>query len=559
VFDFSQLHRRLAIIFLSLIIGIATTLGGSQPASSATTVLQSVQTQVLPNQHVRVLLQFSAPASIRQLTAGASTTVIFQVQGATAASTIQNIMPINLGPLTTINVSSFTGGLNIALALSGPVHPTFGSGGGNGVYIIDVPPATGGSSNGYRNPFQTQNQYQAPAPSTPGGPQITKLIRLHYADVSEVVGILTSNGEVAPTSVFNPQPSQFGSQPDNGTFGNGGGFQGPLNGGFNSGGFQGGGFQQPFGGYNNGNYANENGNAMGQRISDNIAIDRRLNAVILTGTPAEIAQAEQMIKLLDVPVQSVLLDTEVLEVTESGAKALGLDYNQTTTDPITRIFNSQAAILGALPAGVTPGSLAIQSNIFLLVSKGLARVLASPKILTEDGVPASILTGDSLPIRVTTPVGFNGATAVSSQVEYINVGVNLQILPHITTNGGVNADIYSVVSSVTGFTSSNDPQISTRQAQTRVNLLEGQTLVIGGLLQQRDIRNLQKIPILGDLPLVGALFRFYTETRQDTNLIITITPHIVPEPGSSAPVPASVPATGGASSARPAPTPTPYP
>jgi general secretion pathway protein D len=544
VFDFSQLHRRLAIIFLALSFGIATALGGSQPASSATTVLQSVQTQVLPNQHVRVLLQFSAPASIRQVTAGASTTVIFQVQGATAASSIQNIMPINLGPLTTINVSSYPGGLSIALAMSGPVHPTFGSGGGNGVYVIDVPPAAGGSNNGYRNPFQTQqNQYQAPAPSVPGGPQITKLIRLHYADVSEVVGILTSNGEVAPTSVFNPQPSQFGSQPDNGTFGNGGGgFQGPLNGGFNGGGFQGGGFQQPFGGYNNnGSYGGENANAMGQRISDNIAIDRRLNAVILTGTPAEIAQAEQMIKLLDVPVQSVLLDTEVLEVTESGAKALGLDYNQTTTDPITRIFNSQAAILGALPAGVTPGSLAVQSNIFLLVSKGLARVLASPKILTEDGVPASILTGDSLPIRVTTPVGFNGATAVSSQVEYINVGVNLQILPRITTGGGVNADIYSVVSSVTGFTSSNDPQISTRQAQTRVNLLEGQTLVIGGLLQQRDIRNLQKIPILGDLPLVGALFRFYTETRQDTNLIITITPHIVPEPGSSAPAPAPAP------------------
>lgn len=558
MFDLSRLHRRLAL-FSSITFAIASSIVGSQPASSATAVLQSVQTQVLPNQHVRVLLQFSAPASIRPMTQGASTTVVYQVAGATAASTVQNVMPINLGSLSTINVSSYPGGLSIALAFTAPVRPTFGAGGGNGVYIIDVPPGAQ-SNNSYRNPFQQpqQQQYQAPQPSTPGQ-QVTKLIRLHYADVSEVVGILTSGGDVAPSSVFNPQPSEIGSQPDNGGF-NGGGFQGPLNGGgFNGGGFNGGGFQSPFG-YNNNSYnSGENGNSMGQRISDNIAIDRRLNAVILTGTPAEVAQAEQMIKLLDVPVQSVLLDTEVLEVTESGAKALGLDYNQTTTDPITRIFNTQAAILGALPAGVTPGSLAIQSNIFLLVSKGLARVLASPKILTEDGVPASILTGDSLPIRVTTPVGFNGATAVSSQVEYINVGVNLQILPHITTGGGVNADIYSVVSSVTGFTSSNDPQISTRQAQTRVNLLEGQTLVIGGLLQQRDIRNLQKIPILGDLPLVGALFRFYTETRQDTNLIITITPHIVPAPGSPDSVPAASPAApvGGPVAPRPTPSATP--
>ena len=536
MFDFSRLQRRL-VVFISISFGIVSGLAGSQPAASATAVLQSVQTQVLPNQHVRVLLQFNAPASIREVSSGGST-AIFQVPGAAAAGTVQNVMPIGLGPLTTINVSSYQGGLTIALALSSPVRPSIGPGGGNGVYIIDVPPASSSRNTGFQNSFG--QQYQPPPAPSSSGQQITKMIRLHYADVSEVVGILTSSGDIAPSSVFNPQPSEIGSQPDQSGFGNGG-FQGPLQGGFTGGGFQNGGFQQPFSNYGGNNYG-EQSNAIGQRISDNIAVDRRLNAVILTGTPAEVAQAEAMIKLLDIPVKSVLLDTEVLEVTESGAKALGLDYNQTTTDPITRIFNSQAAVLNALPAGVNAGSLAIQSNIFLLVSDGLARVLASPKILTEDGVPASILTGDSLPIRVTTPVGFNGATAVSSQVEYINVGVNLQILPHITDNGGVNADIYSVVSSVTGFSSSNDPQISTRQAQTRVNLLEGQTLVIGGLLQQRDIRNLQKIPVLGDLPLVGALFRFYTETRQDTNLIITITPHIVPEPGSAAPAPSPSPA-----------------
>jgi type II secretory pathway component GspD/PulD (secretin) len=61
--------------------------------------------------------------------------------------------------------------------------------------------------------------------------------------------------------------------------------------------------------------------------------------------------------------------------------------------------------------------------------------------------------------------------------------------------------------------------------------MEGQTLVIGGLLQQRDIHNLQKIPILGDIPILGALFRFYTETKQNTNLVITVTPHVVPAPG----------------------------
>jgi len=548
----SLLRRRIGILGLVL---LCVTLCASrpEPAGAATTVLQSVQTQVLPNQHVRVLLQFSGPASIRSMTPGGATTYVYQVAGATLGPSIQNVMPINLGALATINVSTYQGGVTIALAFTSQVRPTFAQGGGNGIYIVDVPPASASASQNYQNNQygqNGQNGYSSPPPGQGSGSQvqITKMIRLRYADVSEIVGILTTNGSVAPSSVFNPQPSEIGSQPQSGGFGNGGGFQGPLQGGFTGGGFQGGGgYQQPFGG---GQFGQQYGdqNAMGQRISDNIAIDRRLNAVILTGTADQISQAEQVIKLLDVPVQSVLLDTEVLEVTESGAKALGLNYNQSGTEPIAHIFDAQAAALSNIPSNVAAGSLAIQSDIFLLVSKGQARVLASPKILTEDGVSASILTGDSLPIRVTTPVGFNGATAVSSQVEYINVGVNLQILPHITNAGGVSADIYSVVSSVTGFSSSNDPQISTRQAQTRVNLLEGQTLVIGGLLQQRDIRNLQKIPILGDLPLVGALFRFYTETRQDTNLIITITPHIVPAPVQA--MPAASPAAASPAPGR---------
>ena len=535
----SRLRGRIAQVVWSSVVASAC-LVIAAPGSSATTVLESVQTQILPNQHIRVLLQFNAPASIRQMTPAGSTNAIFQIPGAAAAASVQNVMPINLGALSTINVSSSQSGLSIALALTARVRPVMSGGPGNGVYIIDIPPAPA-AQQPYVNPF-AQNGPPTPSPS---GAQITKMIRLHYADVSEVVGILTSNGQIAPSSVFNPQPSQIGTQPEAGQFGTNTGFQGPFQGGFNNGGFQNGGYNSGFGGgfnggYNQG-YTGEQ-NAVGQRISDNIAVDRRLNAVILTGTADQVAQAEQMIKLLDVPVQSVLLDTEVLEVTESGAKALGLNYNQSPTEPIVHIFDAQAAALSSIPSSVAAGSLAIQSDVFLLVSKGQARVLASPKILTEDGVSASILTGDSLPIRVTTPVGFNGATAVSSQVEYINVGVNLQILPHVTTNGGVAADIYSVVSSVTGFSSSNDPQISTRQAQTRVDLLEGQTLVIGGLLQQRDIRNLQKIPILGDLPLVGALFRFYTETRQDTNLIITITPHIVPAPVSANAPPPPAPA-----------------
>ena len=489
----------------------------------AVPVLQYVQSQQLPNGHVRILLQFSTTPQVRVASNQASADYILQFPGAVAAPTVPTIIPVNLGLIQSVNLAIQTNMLTVAISLEAPAKPRLLNGPGN-LLIVDVPPA---GPQGAPAPAVPQ-QAATPAPS---GAVITQIVRLRYADLSEVVGILSANSNVTPTNTFNPQPTQIGmqEQPGFGTgqFGNGtfGGTQ-----------------IQPFGQYNASNLGGE-AQPLGQRITDNIAIDRRLNAVVLTGTRDQLAPMLSLIAQLDVPVQSVLLDTQVIEVSETGAQAIGLDYNQSTTSPITKIFNTQAAVLNSLPTGVIAGALAIQSNIWALVQSGHARVLASPKILTQDGVPASILTGDSLPIRITTPVGVGGVGAVSSQVEYINVGVTLQILPHVTGNGGVDANVFSEVSSVTGFDSSNDPQISTRQAQTKVNLMEGQTLVIGGLLQEQDIHNMQKIPILGDIPILGALFRYQTETKQNTNLVITVTPHVVPAP--------VVEKNAGASAARP--------
>ena len=476
---------------------------------AADSILQYVQSQQLPNGRIRILLQFSGPVQTRPVSVGASANYVVQFSGAVLAPTVPNIIPVNLPPIQTVSVTQQGNALTVSLAMTSAAQPKILSAPGY-LTIIEVPQSGGTSQE--QNGFQQQQQPAA----APGGMQ-TQVIRLHYADVSEVVGILSGNANVTPTT-FNPQPTNIGSQ---------GGGLGGLGAGINNGqAIQP--FQQ-FSQYQQGVPAEQQ--AMGQRITDNLAIDRRLNAIIVTGTPDQIAQAQALIQKIDVPVQSILLDTTVLEIDETGARSIGLPYNQSQTSPITHIFNTQAQVLNNIPSQAVAGALAIQSDIWALVSEGKARVLTSPKILTQDGLSASILTGDSLPIRVTTPVGVGGVGAVASQVEYINVGVNLQILPRVTGNGGVDADVYSQVSSVTGFDSSGDPQISTRQAQTKVNLLEGQTLVIGGLLQQQDIRNLQKVWLLGDIPLVGYLFRFYTQTKQNTNLVITVTPHIVPAPG----------------------------
>ena len=476
--------------------------------------------QPVPDGHARVLLQFDTSAQLHLVPNTPNNTIVIQVGGSMLAPGVASTFPVNTNNVQSVTAAFISGaGLRITILANGPARATLSQTASN-FYVVDVfPAAQQVTSQAQQYPHPT------PPPVTPTlpGAQITHLYRLRYADVSEVVGLLAANVSVAPSNVFNPQPNQFGTSPIAGSnyaqFGALG--QTPT-------------LSTPV----LNAYPNQPGqaeNQISQRINDNIAIDRRLNAIIVTGTPQQIAQAEEIINLIDVPVQSVLVDTLLLEVTDTGEKALGLPYGQSTSTPITRIFNAQFQILNGLPPNAVPGSLPLASDIFYLVSNGQAKVLASPKILTEDRLPAAIITGDSLPIRITTPVGVGGVGAVTSQVEYVNVGVNLQILPRITGEHDIETDVFSQVSSVTGFNASGDPQISSRQAQTRVNLYEGQTLVIGGLLQSRDIRNVQKLPLIGDIPLIGALFRFYTETRQNTNLVITITPHIVPLPQPGVP------------------------
>ncbi|MBV8172187.1 MAG: hypothetical protein JO219_09700 [Candidatus Eremiobacteraeota bacterium] len=498
-----------------------------RPHAASAAELLSVAAQPVPGGHTRVLLQFDSPAQLRLVPNAPNNTVVLQAIGSMLGPGVANVFPLNMGNVQNVTAALVGGGLQITVTLNSPAHATVSQTASN-FFVVDVPAAGQPAS---APPPQVSQQPPPQVNPLQNGGVITRIYRLRYADVSEVVGLLAANASVAPSNTFNPQPNAFGTTPGVNNFG------GSVQGNFGLGAF----------GQNSlpnaptlNSYVNQSGqpesNQIAERVNDNIAIDRRLNAIIFTGTPPQVAQADEIVRLIDIPVESVLIDTEVLEVTDTGDKALGLDYSQTTSTPLTRIFNAQYQILNGLPAAAYPWVPALATDIFLLVSKGEAKVLASPKILTEDRLPASIVTGDSLPIRITTPVGVGGVGAVTSQVEYVNVGVNLQILPRITGEHSIETDVFSQVSSVTGFNAAGDPQVSSRQAQTRVNLLEGQTLVIGGLLQSRDIKNLQKIPIIGDIPLLGALFRFYTETRQNTNLVITITPHIVPVPQPAQPM-----------------------
>ena len=255
--------------------------------------------------------------------------------------------------------------------------------------------------------------------------------------------------------------------------------------------------------------------------------------IALLGPPASVRSARQFIDKVDVVPPLVVLDTEILEVDETVAKNLGLQLgtaalSTTFTElPAQPNLDGSPGRLGKFQALTrTPISFTAQLN--LLVQNGKGRVLADPRITTLSGRTASIRAGDTISILTTT--AGNARTIATTQVQSFQTGVTLDITPSVTPDGGINVTLHPVVNSLIG-TNNGVPQISTRDTQTTVHLHDDETLIIGGLIQENETRTTTKLPLLGDLPLIGRVFRNDSVQGQRNELIIVVTPHIV-KPGT---------------------------
>lgn len=350
-------------------------------------------------------------------------------------------------------------------------------------------------------PVGSEGSTVAPASDLGSPPELRpgesfELIPLKYADVSEVIGLLVEGAAIEPNNVFIRREPGFGSlgssnQPQYLTMQN---------------------QQQPA------------AKQLGQAYGNGLGVDRRLNAIWVAGSAERIAQVRAMIALIDVPVDSVILETQFVELTESGAKNLGIDLNNSNGQiAVGKVETGTFLPFSIDPNDVLPSGV-MQAAIYAQVEKGEGRILSRPRISAQSGSTAKIITGDALPIL--TSITLSGVNGVSQQVQYVNVGVTLQIAPRVSPDGFVTAQIYGVVSSVTGY-SQGYPTISQREAETSVTVRDGETFVIGGLTQENVLKRNSKVPLLGDIPIAGALFKVERSTRSKTELYIVITPHIV--------------------------------
>ncbi|WP_371371388.1 type II secretion system protein GspD [Sporomusa aerivorans] len=268
---------------------------------------------------------------------------------------------------------------------------------------------------------------------------------------------------------------------------------------------------------------------------DRLTIDYATNSLILFGTVAEAEKIQGLLNELDIPYQQVSLEAEVLAISKEKNRDLGIEwswdtapqYAERTIDEegnvtVARAKNSGIIQFGRNPEGY-PYEFYYQAKINALVSNGDAKVLAKPKVTTIDGKRAQILIGDRIPVLVDKIQ--DGATTTT--IEYVDAGIKLTFLPRINSADFITVDVRTEVSSATLVSDMKAYKITTREAETTVRLKNGQTMVIGGLIGTTDNETKKAVPFFSELPMIGALFKNFSKSRNDTEVVIFLTPRIV--------------------------------
>jgi len=266
-----------------------------------------------------------------------------------------------------------------------------------------------------------------------------------------------------------------------------------------------------------------------------VFVDDKLNMLILREPPETIALAEKLIALHDLDEPEVMLEVEVLEVNRSRLLDLGVKVtDQLTITPITNAFSSGDGAstiklsdlkhLNSDKLGVTLPS----ATVSFRKEDGDANLLANPRIRVRDREKAKILIGDKVPVvtTTTTPNGF-----LSENIQYLEVGLKLDVEPdvHIRDEIGlkVGLEVSSVVNTVKTNNGSQAYQIGTRNTNTVLRLKDGETQVMAGLISDEDRSAANRIPLLGDLPVLGRLFSSQKDDKKKTEIVLSITPHLI--------------------------------
>ena len=342
-------------------------------------------------------------------------------------------------------------------------------------------------------------------------PLRTELIRVKYANASEIVGMIQGGGQGGQTGAGN------------------------------------------FGGNANRGQNGEEGAAGILSDRGSVIVDDRTNSIILTETQDRINQLRRLLEQIDIPVRQVLIEARIVKASdsfkrESGIRwgsagditmgddnaslvygnnletvaALRADPNQIPADNLIVDLGTSSGRTGGIAFGTVDSDFLLDLELELYESEGTGETISRPTIITSDKSTASVNSGSQIPYQSDTG---GGATATA----FINATVGLTVTPQITPDDRIILQLNVTNNSRGDPTADGPPAIDTESIQTEVIVDDGETVVLGGLYQTRTDMIQLKTPVLGDLPVVGRLFRNSARTNDKDELLIFITPRIIRE------------------------------
>ncbi len=282
------------------------------------------------------------------------------------------------------------------------------------------------------------------------------------------------------------------------------------------------------------------------------------NALVVRGTPDQIALAEKLVEDLDKARPEVIVDIAVMQVSKDKSRTLGLSPPTSATITLQDNINSTTTTTGTTNSGTggtvtsstgttginlnTLGNLnatnfqvAIPSaNLSAVMSNSDTKLIQNPQIRALDGQKASLKIGDRVPVATGSfqpgigGVGIN--PLVNTQFQYLDVGVNIEITPHVHSNGEVTLKISMDVSAVTGQSNIggiSQPIIGQRKIEHEIRLSDGEANLLGGIMEDQQTKSLAGIPGLAQIPILKYLFGQTTQDHSENEIVFAIVPHII--------------------------------
>lgn len=267
--------------------------------------------------------------------------------------------------------------------------------------------------------------------------------------------------------------------------------------------------------------------------------DTNTNTVIVVGSPEQADLVRQIIAQLDKIPEQVMIETIIVEATLSATDKLGVDWKFVQNkafgnNGVTGTLENNLGVTAANGQGfrytLAGGDLTTFINALKTDTK--FQVLSTPRIFTSNNVNAEINISQRVPFVTSQRTDVNGNLTFNYSFE--DVGIVLNVTPRITSGGYVTMEVLQTANDLQGFTDFNAPIINQRQADTTVAVKDGETIILGGIIRSTVSSTVKKVPLLGDIPILGNLFKSSDRTKAKTELMVFLTPRVVRNPEDAA-------------------------